>query len=225
MGARMKKLIFFAIAGIGLIHLYSTTMEKISLTEKYNIKDTTNLFIQEGDITQVNTQAIVNAANEQLAGGGGVCGAIFTAAGWDKMQEACDEYPEVNGVRCPVGQACITGSFDLKKSAGIDYVIHAVGPDCRVVTDPKMQDTLLENAYKNSLILADQNNITSISFPFISSAIYACPKERACEIGLKTIYDYVNHAQTNIKEIRFVLFSESDYQLFVDTATKLGIKG
>jgi O-acetyl-ADP-ribose deacetylase (regulator of RNase III) len=224
-GAPMKKPILFAIVAIGLVHLYSTTMQPLSLTKKYNMKGITNLFIQQGDITLVNTQAIVNAANEQLAGGGGVCGAIFSAAGWDQMQDACDEYPEVNGVRCPVGEARITGSFDLKNSTGIEYVIHAVGPDCREVTDTDMQNTLLGNAYRNSLIVADKNNITSIAFPFISSAIYACPIERACEVGLKTIADYVNNNPTNIKEVRFVLFSKSDYDLFVKTAEQLGIKG
>jgi|SRR5579872_631980 len=220
----MKKPIFLVIVALGLVHVYSTTMQKLNLTKKASVGNT-SLYIQEGDITLVNTQAIVNAANEALAGGGGVCGAIFSAAGWDEMQDACDKYPEVNGIRCPVGEARITPSFNLKESAGIEYVIHAVGPDCREVTDPMEQDMLLANAYKNSLMVADQNGITSIAFPFISSAIFACPIERACEIGLKTIMDYVNSTPTHLKEVRFVLFSRSDYELFVKTATQLGIKG
>lgn len=173
----------------------------------------TTISIRMGDITQSSCQAIVNAANEQLLGGAGVCGAIFNAAGWHDLQKACDSYPAYNTVRCPVGQACITDSFNLK-ARGIQHIIHAVGPDCRVIKDPKQQDTLLEAAYKNALILADKNNIKSIAFPFISSAIYAFPKERACEIALKVVTEYTKNGSTSLEKIEFVLLSQADYDLF-----------
>ncbi len=171
-----------------------------------------NLVIEKGDITKCKTEAIVNAANEELLGGAGVCGAIFKAAGWNELQYACNQYPINNGIRCSVGQACITDSFKLK-SNGIKYIIHAVGPDCRIIKDKTKQDQLLESAYKNSLILAEKNCIKSIAFPFISSAIYAFPKERAANIALDTI---IEHTKTNINisSIHFILFSKEDLDLF-----------
>lgn len=178
----------------------------------FSAAKTTKIVIKNGDITQSSCQAIVNAANEQLLGGAGGCGAIFNAAGWLDLQRACDNYPAYTTVRCPVGQACITDSFNLK-ARGIQYIVHAVGPDCRIIKDPKQQDILLEAVYKNALIVADKNNIKSIAFPFISSAIYAFPKERACEIALKTVTEYTK-GSTSLEKIEFVLFSQADYDLF-----------
>lgn len=166
--------------------------------------------IKLGDITNAKTEAIVNAANKDLLAGGGVCGAIFNAAGINKLQDACDN---LNG--CSTGEAKITPAFGLTKN-GIKYIIHAVGPDCRIVKDEKEQDILLENAYKNSLELANKVGIKSISFPFISSAIYAFPKERATKIAIKTVKEFVKNNK-NIKQIDFVLFSQEDYTLFIKT--------
>ncbi len=178
--------------------------------------------IEHGDITRSSCQAIVNAANEQLLGGAGVCGAIFKAAGWKDLQQACNKHVTLDhGIKCPVGQARITNSFNLK-SRGIQYVIHAVGPDCRVITNIKEQDMLLESAYKQSLMLADQYGIKSIAFPFISSAIYAFPKQRACDIALKTVSEYMrNNNTTQIERVEFVLFSKEDYDLFSTTLKKM----
>jgi O-acetyl-ADP-ribose deacetylase (regulator of RNase III) len=203
----MKKIIFLFIASY--FSLYSDQTFYIN---------TTQIIIQRGDITHCPAQAIVNAANAQLAGGAGVCGAIFKAAGWNKLQRACNIYPEINGVRCPVGQACITYSFDLK-SRTTEYIIHAVGPDCRIITNAQEQDQLLSDAYKNSLLLANQHNLNSIAFPFISSAIYAFPRERACAIALHTVIDVIKNNSNNgsLKKIYFVLFSQEDYDLFCKT--------
>lgn len=165
-----------------------------------------NITIARGDITKTSCQCIVNAANEQLAGGGGVCGAIFTAAGWDKLQQACDQ-----AGFCKTGQAKITKSFDLT-TQGIEYIIHAVGPDCRIVKDQKTQDVLLQNAYVNSLKLANEYQIKSIAFPFISSAIYAFPKMRAAMIALQAVQEHVQ--QTSLEKVEFVLYSQEDYDLF-----------
>lgn len=188
------------------------------LSQVFKISSTVTVVIEKGDITQCQTEAIVNAANEQLAGGGGVCGAIFKAAGWQELQAACDIYPKNNGVRCPVGQARITDSFKLK-SRGIKHIVHAVGPNCGVIKDEHQQNSLLESAYKNSLILADQYTIKSIAFPFISSAIYAFPKERAARIALKTILEYSRNTQ--ITSIYFMLFSEQDHALFCKVIKEL----
>lgn len=176
-----------------------------------------SITISLGDITQATTEAIVNAANKELQGGSGVCGAIFKAAGKKSLQNACDLFPcSKDLVRCPTGEARITNSFKLKNK-GIKFIIHAVGPDCRVIKNKITQDALLKAAYENSLILADKNSITSISFPFISSAIYAFPKKRAALIALKTTANYLkNNKNSSIKHINFVLFSKEDYSLFLN---------
>ena len=224
--------------------------------------------IEKGDITRSTAQAIVNAANPQLQAGGGVCGAIFAAAGLEQLQKACDQIPLVKlGLdhhmipidktikfnteqdilyikeailpgyladwvtyweRCPVGSACITDSFDLAKD-GIQYIIHAVGPDCRIIKDPQKQDVLLHSAYLNALSMAEKNNVTTVAFPFISSAIYAFPKERAARIALQAMMGYaadkglkdkaqpIGGLKTKVATVSFVLFSDEDYDLFVKT--------
>ena len=170
------------------------------------------LIIQKGNIVDAPTEAIVNAANKELKGLAGVCGAIFNAAGWDDLQKACNRY---NG--CPTGEARITDSFNLKYQGNktIQSIIHAVGPDCNSIKDTKEQDRLLKNAYKNSLLLADQKKIRSVAFPFISSAIYAFPKERAARIALETIDAYAKLMPTHIETVHIVLFSQEDYELFL----------
>lgn len=188
------------------------------VNQSYSIGLNTKLVIAQGDITQTLCTAIVNAANKELAGGAGVCGAIFNAAGWNDLQEACDRYAMINGARCPVGDARITDSFNLQ-TRGIKQIIHAVGPDCRIIKNPQEQDLLLKDAYRNSLLLADKHDIESVAFPFISSAIYAFPKERACTIALGAVADYVQNHDTKITSIHFVLFSADDFKLFCDTFT------
>ncbi|MBP9765236.1 macro domain-containing protein [Candidatus Babeliales bacterium] len=177
------------------------------------------IVVEKGDITKSNVDIIVNAANQELEGGGGVCGAIFTAAGWDKLQQACNAYLAQKAVRCPTGQARITDSFDLKKQ-GIKHIIHAVGPDCRIIKNHGLQDTLLNNSYQNSLKLAETVSATSIAFPFISSAIYAFPKDRAAYIAVQSVYQYLKeHKQSHLKSVHFVLFSQDDFDLFCKTIT------
>lgn len=211
----MKNLVF-----LFFLTLFSFNIENLaanaSSTINYKVlkvNSSVNLVVQKGDITKCKTEAIVNAANEQLLGGAGVCGAIFNTAGWNKLQDACNKYPEINGARCLVGQACMTDSFNLR-TLGINFIIHAVGPDCRIVKDQREQDRLLESSYKSSLILADKNNIKSIAFPFISSAIYSFPKKRASDIALKTIIQYVRNNDTKVESIHLVLFSQEDFDIF-----------
>jgi O-acetyl-ADP-ribose deacetylase (regulator of RNase III) len=181
----------------------------------------TGIWFKKGDITHSKHEAIVNAANEQLAHGAGVCGAIFAAAGADELQKECDAYPVIdNNVRCPVGQARVTSSCNLKKQ-GIQCIIHAVGPDCRIIKDTKKQDALLRDAYYNSLLLADEQHVTSIAFPFISSAIYAFPKERAAQIAVDTVREYIcAHRKTCVTSVTFILFSQADFDLFAHMPVK-----
>ena len=103
----------------------------------------------------------------------------------------------------------------------IKNIIHAVGPDCRIIKDPAQQDSLLEKAYNNSLLLAEKNNSKSIAFPFISSAIYAFPKQRAARIALKTVLEYIKNNGTKLASVHFVLFSQEDYDLFCSELKKL----
>lgn len=182
------------------------------------------LIIEVGDITQKSVDAIVNAANKELEGGAGVCGAIFKAAGGDQLQKACNTFPaDVQGIRCPVGQACITDSFELSKQ-GIKKIIHAVGPDCRIVKNSKEQARLLRDVYTSSLKLADQNALTSIAFPFISSGIYACPSDLAARQALIAIDDYIrNNPETSLKQIYVLLFDQKSKDLFDKQARILNL--
>lgn len=173
----------------------------------------------EGDISLQTTDIIVNAANPQLAYGGGVCGAIFEAAGIQQLQKACNQYPLVAGVRCPVGEARITDSFKLKKQ-GVKKIIHAVGPDARIITDPAKQRTLLESAYTQSLIIATKGGYSTISFPFISAGIYHVDPQLAAEAAVAAVCAFVSENKTSLTEIRFVLHGTSSYTLFQDLLNK-----
>src|SRR6476660_5362267 len=132
--------------------------------------------VVEGDITKLKVDAIVNAANERMLGGGGVDGAIHRAAGPELLEE-CRRLPEVRpGVRCPTGEARITGGYRLPAK----YVIHTVGP----VWDGGGygEDELLASCYRNALALGKQKGVKSIAFPAISTGVYGFPVERAAKI-------------------------------------------
>lgn len=155
----------------------------------------------EGDITQQDTEAIVNAANRTLLGGGGVDGAIHRVGG-PKILEECKK---IGG--CPTGEARITSGGRLKAQ----YVIHTVGP---VYKDGKHGESeLLTNAYRNSMKVASENGIESLSFPSISTGIYSYPIEKASRIALNTVKDYLNVSQ-DISLVRFVLFGKSDCRIY-----------
>ena len=159
---------------------------------------------KRGDITLEDTDAIVNAANSRLAGGGGVDGAIHKAGGPEIMAECR------NIGSCPTGGAVITGGGRLKAK----YVIHAVGPVYRDGGDGGRKEAgLLAGAYLNALKLAEEKKLTSIAFPSISTGAYGYPVEEASEIALKTAVDFAK-AGTGLKLIRFVLFSDSDLKTY-----------
>jgi len=139
------------------------------------------LEIIHGDITIMKTDAIVNAANSALQMGGGVCGAIFRAAGAMELQKACDEIG-----RCETGQAVITKGYHLPAS----YIIHTVGPIWH--GGHYEEPDLLAACYQNSLQLAKEYHLKSIAFPLISSGIYGYPRERALQVAKDSIAEFLN---------------------------------
>ena len=153
-----------------------------------------------GDITKLDVDAIVNAANKRLLGGGGVDGAIHRAAG-PRLLEACRK---LNG--CQTGEAKITKGYNLPAK----YVIHTVGPVYHGRPEDK---TLLAGCYRNSLSLAVENNLSSIAFPAISCGVYGYPINKACEVAVTTTAQYLNQLPVNLK-VLFVLFSESDFEVY-----------
>lgn len=166
------------------------------------------LEIVQGDITQQDTEAIGNAANSALAGGGGVDGAIHRGGGPNLMSELRAKYKG-----CPTGSAVITSGGNLKAN----YVIHAVGP--RYSGSPKDAE-LLSSAYRKSLELCTQNKISSIAFPSISTGIYGYPVEEASRIALKTAMDYLKE-HPEIKLVRFVLFDSKTYDVYKESFKKM----
>jgi O-acetyl-ADP-ribose deacetylase (regulator of RNase III) len=168
------------------------------------------LEIVQGDITQQDIEAIGNAANSGLAGGGGVDGAIHRAGGPTIMSELKAKYKG-----CPTGSAVITRGGNLKAK----YVIHAVGP--RYSGTPKDPE-LLSSAYRKSLELCTQNKISSIAFPSISTGIYGYPVEEASRIALKTVMDYLNE-HTEIKLVRFVLFDLKTFEVYKESLKKTAL--
>jgi O-acetyl-ADP-ribose deacetylase (regulator of RNase III) len=166
------------------------------------------LEVVQGDITQQDIEAIGNAANRALAGGGGVDGAIHRAGGPSIMSELRAKYKG-----CPTGSAVLTGGGNLKAK----YVIHAVGP--RYSGSPKDPE-LLASAYQKSLELCTQNEISSIAFPSISTGIYGYPVGEASRIALKTVMDYLKgHAE--IKLVRFVLFDSKTFDVYKDALKEI----
>jgi O-acetyl-ADP-ribose deacetylase (regulator of RNase III) len=166
------------------------------------------LEIVQGDITQQDTEAIGNAANSSLAGGGGVDGAIHRAGGPTLMSELRGKYKG-----CPTGSAVITGGGNLKAK----YVIHAVGP--RYSGSPKDPE-LLSSAYHKSLALCTQNKISSIAFPSISTGIYGYPVEEASRIALKTVMDYLKD-HPEVKLVRFVLFDSKTFNVYKESLKEM----
>jgi Predicted phosphatase homologous to the C-terminal domain of histone macroH2A1 len=157
--------------------------------------------LKKGDITKVKVEAIVNAANSSLLGGGGVDGAIHRGAG-PALLEFCEL---LNG--CNTGEAKISPGFNLPAK----YIIHTVGPVWK--GGEYNEDTLLADCYNNSFKLAVENNIMSIAFPSISTGIYKFPIERAVKIAIRETRDFLKE-NTKIKRVIFVCFDDKTYNIY-----------
>lgn len=169
---------------------------------KVVIGDST-LELVNSDITKQDTEAVVNAANNRLAPGGGVAGAIHRAAGF-KLWEACKK---IGG--CKTGEAKVTAAYNLPNK----FVIHTVGP---IYHGSDKDACLLKNSYLNSLKLASEIGIKSIAFPALSTGAFGYPVKEAAQIALQTIVDYlktVRLKQTKIKLIRMVLYDTFSFNI------------
>jgi O-acetyl-ADP-ribose deacetylase (regulator of RNase III) len=160
----------------------------------------------QGDITGQATDAIVNAANSGLMGGGGVDGAIHRAGG-PAILEECKEIVSRQG-RLPTGKAVITTGGNLKAR----YVIHTVGPIWR--GGNKGERELLASAYNESLILAAKNGLTSVSFPSISTGAYGYPVDEAAGAAVKTVKDFLKKQESSVTEVVFVLFDSATFSVY-----------
>ena len=158
-----------------------------------------------GDITAERVDAVVNAANRYLRGGGGVDGAIHRAAGADQLQAACRAIGE-----CPPGQAVVTGGFALAAR----YIIHTVGPVWRGGREGEAD--ILASCYRNALAVANEVGARSVAFPAISTGVYGYPPDEAAAVAVTT----VGAADTTVALVRFIAFDEATHSLY--TALLLG---
>lgn len=174
-----------------------------------DIKD--KIEIIKGDITKLKVDAIVNAANSSLMGGGGVDGAIHRAGGKAILEE-CKKIVEKQG-RCETGNAVITTAGNMPS----EFVIHTVGP---VWYGGKYNEAeKLASCYRKSLELAKENNCRTIAFPNISTGIYGYPKEAAARIALNTVVDYLSRSP-EIEKVIFVCFDEENFRLLTSLQNK-----
>jgi O-acetyl-ADP-ribose deacetylase (regulator of RNase III) len=193
--------------------LFGTSTKIASTQDKAGIfMDTRRIEIVYGDITKWQGDAIVNAANTSLLGGGGVDGAIHRAAG-PKLAEECYR---LHG--CKVGQAKITGGYNLP----VRYIIHTVGPVWN--GGERGEDELLANCYRNSLALAEQNSVRTLAFPAISTGIFRFPVERAARIALtETLRFLAEHALP--ESVTFVYTPERIYEAYLEAQQAIDTHG
>ena len=173
----------------------------------------TDLELIQGDITKAEVDAIVNAANSALVGGGGVDGAIRRAGG-DAIEQACAEIRGREG-GCPTGKAVITTGGDLHAK----YVIHTVGPVWEGGDSGEAE--LLASCYQESLRLAVENDVQSIAFPSISTGIFGYPTEKAAVVALTAVRDFVEQRDTAPSSVQFILFDDATYTCYTDALRTL----
>jgi len=166
--------------------------------------------VYQGDITKLDVDAIVNAANNSLLGGGGVDGAIHRTAG-PKLLEECKI---IGG--CPTGEARITKAYNLPSK----YVIHTVGP---IYSNSPEDSVLLASCYQNSLQLAVDNNVKTIAFPAVSCGVYGYPLKDGCRIAINTSIGFLKNNPA-ITKVIFVVFSDSNREVYEQCMTEIPIQ-
>lgn len=180
----------------------------------YRLTSTSRLLIYRGDITKFAGDAIVNAANERMLGGGGVDGAIHRAAG-PELRVAClqiSPLPHQPHVRCPTGQARITpGRFGALQ---VDYIIHTVGP---VFEHDAVSAPLLASAYRSCVTLANAHGLKTLAFPAISCGVFGYPLESAAAVAMQSIQESVG----GLEEVHFVLFGDPELHAWTSQAERL----
>ena len=188
--------------------MYGANQPTGAMTQ-YSLSESCQLILRQGDITTMEVDAIVNAANQGMLGGGGVDGAIHRAAGPD-LVNACRQFPLRDGKRCPTGEARITPGFRLPAR----HVIHAVGPRYRseVTSAP-----LLEGAWRSSLDLANEHGLKTIAFPAISCGVYRYPLDAAARIAIATCREHAGE----LTDITIVLFDPAAFAAFEAAANAM----
>ena len=178
----------------------------------FRISDSIMLSLVEGDITEQVVDAIVNAANSSLMGGGGVDGAIHRRGGPKILQECVEIRKKMWKDGLEQGKAVITSGGSLKAR----FVIHTVGP---IWSGSKQDPVVLESCYRNSLALAEQNSVYSIAFPAISTGIYGYPMREASKVAIRSIATYFTEERSStLKDVRIVLFTRRDLNTHLETA-------
>lgn len=168
----------------------------------------TRIKIKKANIIDLEVDAIVNAANPSLLGGGGVDGAIHKAAGVELLEECRNILTNEKGYRCDYGEAKLTKGYKLKTN----YIIHTVGPIWR--GGNHNEEDILKNSYISVLQIAQSKNIKTVAIPAISTGIYGYPFEQACSIAMNTINEFLEK-NTSIEEIILVAYTDEEYELYL----------
>jgi O-acetyl-ADP-ribose deacetylase (regulator of RNase III) len=181
--------------------------------QKKVILNGTVLKILQGDLLKQKVEAIVNPANPFMIGGSGVDGRIHQAAG-PELAAACLAYKEAHRIETiDIAEAVLTQAYKIQEQASsIKYVIHTVGPDCRVATQRDEKEKLLEAAYMNVLMLAKERGIRSLAFPAISTGAYSYPLWEAQQVAIQAVKNFLESHADAFDEVILVYYTEMDFQ-------------